>query len=292
MKLKIGAVSVTPVLGQPEKNLAMMKEWLEKLSGADLVVFPELFLSGYSIKDRARAVASEIDRKNILDIIADMAEEHGACIIFGSPEVEGENVYNTSILVAPNGKIGKYRKAHLPNFGPFEEDIHFFKGREFPIFETRFGKLAMSICYDVFFPELYRLYALKGATIMTCISASPHISRKYFETLLPARAIENTAFVIYSNLVGIYNSMMFWGGSRIIGPRGDLLGVSREFKEDATVVEIDTREIGVARDFRTTVDDTRPELWEELKNLGGGENGDGDDMREEDSSEEPVTEGR
>jgi predicted amidohydrolase len=160
---------------------------------------------------------------------------------------------------------------HLANFGPFEEHLYFGRGNELPVFETKFGKIGMLICFDCFFPELSKIYALKGADILVCISASPSTTRIFFEKVIVSRAIENTVFFTYTNLVGTELNMVYWGGNTVIGPRGDVKAKGEYFKEDTVTCEINLKELSTAREFRPTIRDTRMELFAELQKLLEGD---------------------
>jgi predicted amidohydrolase len=127
------------------------------------------------------------------------------------------------------------------------------------------GNIGLTICYDVFFPEVYRLTRLKGAQLLICISASPAVRRGYFEILTSARALENTAFLAYVNLAGIEDGLQFWGGSRLVGPTGDVLAKAKYDEEDFLVCEVDFADLTTAETFIPTLRDLRPELFEKLK---------------------------
>lgn len=196
-----------------------------------------------------------------------MAEEHSAHIAFGMPEREPgtRRLYNASVLVAPDGRAVVYRKVYPANFGPFEEGLYFARGNELPLVDTKLGKIGLLICYDSFFPELAKAYALKGADLLAIISASPATSKPFFDRILPARAIENALYVLYANLVGTELNIVFQGGTQAIGPRGEDLGRAKDFVEDTVVAEIDLRDVKIARAFRPTLRDTRQEMWEAVE---------------------------
>ena len=112
-----------------------------------------------------------------------LCREHGVHIIFGMPEesdVKGV-LHNTAVLVGPKGIIGKYRKVHLPTHTVFEEKRYYRPGQAAPVFDTRFGPIGLTICYDLYFPELTRLLALQGAQLIIAISASPSLRRRFFD---------------------------------------------------------------------------------------------------------------
>jgi predicted amidohydrolase len=106
---------------------------------------------------------------------------------------------------------------------------------------------------------------LKGAQLIVCISASPAVRRAFFETLTVARAIENTAFLAYVNLVGIEDGLQFWGGSRLVGPNGKVLVQAKYDEEDLVMCDADYADIRSVETFVPTLRDLRPELFDELK---------------------------
>lgn len=264
--MKLALAQLSPVLGDKEKNLDMMEN-VVKNSESDLVMFGELFLTGYMCRDNLTKLAEPLDGVSV-NAIAKMAKEHDMHIVFGMPErskeVQGQ-IFNSAVLVYPDERVERYRKLHLANFGPFEEHLYFARGSELPVFDTDIGKIGMLICFDCFFPELSKIYALKGADVLVCISASPSSTRIFFEKVIVARAIENTLFFTYTNLVGTELNMVFWGGNTVIGPRGDEKAKGEYFKEGIVTSEIDLKELNVAREFRPTIRETRIELFNELK---------------------------
>jgi predicted amidohydrolase len=106
---------------------------------------------------------------------------------------------------------------------------------------------------------------LKGAQLIVCISASPAVRRSYFEILTCARAIENTAYLAYVNLVGVQDGLQFWGGSRLVSPSGDILAKAKYDEEDLVICEVDYGDLRTAETFIPTLRDLRPELFDKLK---------------------------
>lgn len=254
---------------EKEANLQKMEEYARKAKelGAELVVFPELSLTGYIIRDDVYELAEEIPGPSTR-VMEKMARELGLYVIFGMPELSEKaeaTVYNSAVLVGSEGLIGKYRKIHLPNHSVFEEKRYFRPGYNPGAFETKLGKIGLIICYDIFFPELSRLLRLEGAKLMVCISASPSTRRKFFETLTIARAIENSAFFAYVNLVGIENGLQFWGGSRLVSPNGDIIVEAACDEESLVIGEVDYTSLKPTEIFTPTIKDLRPELFEKLR---------------------------
>jgi predicted amidohydrolase len=175
-------------------------------------------------------------------------------------------IHNAAVLVGPKGLIGKYRKMYLPTHSIFEEKRYFRPGYQAAVFDTPLGRIGLIVCYDIFFPEVSRLARLKGAQLIVCISASPATRRGFFEVLTVARAMENTAFLAYVNLVGIEDGLQFWGGSRLVGPNGKILAQAKYDDEDLVICDVDYTEIRPLEAFVPTLKDLRPELFDELKN--------------------------
>lgn len=258
--VRAALLQLQPALGEPQRNLATLTKHVAKAK-ADLCVFPELYLSGYFNRDALRTLAEPLDGP-LVKGLAKAAKQSGAHIITGMPrasEVRGV-VHNSSVLVTPGGEAFAYDKLYLPSFSVFEEDLYFGEGRGLPTFKTDLGRIGMSICYDLFFPEITKAMAMQGADVLTCISASPTISRRYFEQVLPARAIETTCFLLFTNLVGPQDQVSFWGGARAFSPRGEVLAQGPLMKEAATKATLDLDELGAARLKRPLLRDTRPEL--------------------------------
>jgi len=262
--MKVALAQLAPRLLDKERNLERIDKTVSK-SRADLVMFGELFLTGYMARDAFPRLAETIPGP-ATERIAKIAAEHGAHIVVGMPErdVKGRHLFNTSVLVAPDGTLHRYRKMHPANFGPFEEGLYFGRGSDLVLADTKLGRLGLMVCYDAFFPELAKAYALRGADVLLVVSAAPATSKAFFDKILPARAIENTIFVLYTNLVGTELNIVFQGGTQAIGPRAEDLGRAKDFAEEVVVAEVDLRELKVAREFRPTIRDTRPELWDEI----------------------------
>jgi predicted amidohydrolase len=252
------AIAQTPnQLGDKQENLRRMEMCLDEQE-ADLYVFGELFVTGYMCRDLLPRLAEEIDGRSVRRIQG-MAEERGCTVVCGMPlwsqDVPGL-LYNCALAVGPDGCVQKYEKVNLANFGPFEERFFFTPAQEPVMFDIKGSQFGVCICYDVFFPELIKSYAIQGAKGILCISASPSTSREQFEKVLPARATENTMFMIYSNLVGAQLNLVFHGGGQAYGPRGNQLAKCAYLRHDVRVMDFDPKEIDIARRMRPTIRDS------------------------------------
>jgi len=268
-KIKIALAQISCKRGDKAENTRKIEREVTKAKqqGAELVIFPELSLTGYTMRDQIYELAETIPGHSTT-VIEKLAKKTGTYIVFGMPELSEKTqatIYNTAVLVSPDGFIGKYRKMYLPTHSVFEEKRYFRPGYQTPVFETELGKMGLIICYDIFFPEVSRLARLKGAELIVCISASPATRKAFFETLTAARAIENTAFLAYVNLVGIEDGLQFWGGSRLIGPNGKALIEAKYDEEDLVIGEIHYADTRPTETFVPMLKDLRPELFDKLK---------------------------
>ncbi len=262
--MKAALAQLAPSLGDKEKNLKKLEKAVATAK-ADLVLAGELYLTGYMARDAFARLAEPIDGPSVKAALK-MARDHGTHIVFGMPEREvgTRRLYNTSVVVQPDGRVASYRKIYPANFGPFEEGLYFARGDGLTLVDTKLGKIGLLICYDCFFPELAKAYALKGADLLAIISASPATSKPFFDRILPARAIENAIYVLYANLVGTELNVVFQGGTQGIGPRGEDLGKVPDFEEGTVLADIDLRDVKTARTFRPTLRDTRKDQWEPI----------------------------
>jgi predicted amidohydrolase len=268
-KVKLALAQISSKREDKKANLQKIEEFTVKAKeqSADLVIFPELSLTGYVLHDQVYELAEVIPGPST-KTIEELAKKTGTHIIFGMPERSEKTkatIFNTAVLVGPNGFIGKFRKMYLPTHSVFEEKRYFRPGYQTAVFNTPIGNVGLFICYDIFFPEVCRLTRLKGAELLVCISASPAVRRRYFEILTAARALENTAFLAYVNLAGVEDGLQFWGGSRLVSPTGDLLAKAKYDEEDLVICEVDYNDMRPAETFIPTLRDLRPELFDQLK---------------------------
>jgi len=266
---KIALAQISCRQGDKKGNLDKITKALEraKKQGAELVILPELSLTGYVVRDEIYNLAERIPGPST-QIVEEAAKKNHLYVVFGMPEVSQmtqATLHNAAVAIGPDGLIGKYHKMYLPTHSIFEEKRYFRPGYQTAVFDTVLGKLGLIICYDIYFPEVTRLTRLKGAQLLICISASPGVRRSFFEVLTVARAIENTAFLAFVNLAGIQDGLQFWGGSRIVGPSGRVLVQAKYDEEDFITGEIDYSDIRPIEAFVPTLRDLRPELFDQLK---------------------------
>lgn len=269
-EINVALAQISCKVGDKEHNLSVMERNIRqaKQKDANLVVFPELASTGYMCRDLVYELAEPVPEGPSIRRLEEVTKKEGIHVIFGMLERSGKAraaLYNAAVLLGPNGFIGKYRKTHLPTHSAFEEKRYFRPGYQAPVFETGIGRLGLTVCYDVFFPEISRLLRLKGSQLIVCISASPAVRRKFFETLTVARAIENTAYLVYVNLVGVEDGLQFWGGSRIVAPNGKIISQAKYDEEDLVIGRIDYANLEITETFVPILRDLRPEFFDLLK---------------------------
>ncbi len=257
-----------PKVGNKQRNLKQISEQASKArkKNIDLLIFPELQLTGYTMRDEVYHLAEPILGPSTRKVET-MAREHGVHVVFGmaeESEVKGV-IHNTAVFVGPKGLIGRYRKIHLPTHSVFEERRYYRPGQEASVFKTDIGTIGLSICYDLYFPELTRLQALQGAELVVCISASPGLRQRFFEGFCLSRAMENAVYLAYVNRVGIEEGLQFWGGSRVIAPNGSVLAQCKCDVEEFQICKVDLGEVSRARAFIPTIKDLEPGLFDQLR---------------------------
>jgi predicted amidohydrolase len=260
MRILLGQLA--PAKGDVAGNLTRV-ESLVRATPCDLAVFPELFLSGYRVGDRVHALA--LARGDpAWERLGALAQSTGRGVVVGAPlrhATRPGETENAALVASPDGSVHAQVKRFLPTYGPFEEGSFFSPTTESDPIASGGIRLGVSICYDAFFPEVGRALALAGAEVLVVISASPVTSRRLFERVLPARAIENALPVVYVNRVGVEDGIVFGGGSAAWDPRGEPLVPAatpfprREAEESVGVVTVDPTEARRWRPFRPVLRD-------------------------------------
>jgi len=246
--MKVAAVQMDVFFGKVAANVARVNRHLTTLKGqrVDLAVFPEAALTGYCYDSKEDALASALDLANstALEDIQDVCNTLDISAVVGFAEREGDKLYNSAAYLEPGAPARIYRKTHLPCLGM---DRFAEVGQKLEVLDTRHGKLAILICFDLRFPEAARTLALAGAEIIVLPTNWPEGAEVSAEHISIARAAENRVFVITCNRVGTENDFRFIGKSKIIHPSGRVLS-GAEALEVIIVAELDPAE---ARQKRT-----------------------------------------
>ena len=264
-QITIATVQMTPKLGQVEENLERMGKWVEDICRdrkVDLIVFPELVVSGYECGVRFADLAEQVPG-HMVRYMAKRASDFGVHLVFGLVEKQRvESVlYDSAVLVDSEGEVNMtYRKIHLRG----EERLAFRPGYRLEVAETSFGRVGLLLGYDLPFPEAARCLMLQGAEII-CVCAAwerPHTAawRNYVVT----RALENSVFVAAANRTGEEYTYHFFGGSLIAGPGGEVYSTSDEDVEGYGVATIDLDEVRRNREDTQLLQIRQPRSYREI----------------------------
>lgn len=222
-ELSVVLAQLTPALRDSQANLARMLQMMERHAGADLVVFPELFLGGYTT--RAPADLAIDAQSPEIEQLCLHAERCDTAVIFGAAEHYRGGVANSAFCIDRRGRLaGIYRKTHL--FG--DELDAFIAGDELTIVELDGHRLGPMICFDVEFPEVARALSQAGAEALITISANMTPFGRDHHLFAMARAIENTRPHVYVNQTGSGEAFEFTGGSMLVSVDGDTLAMAGE----------------------------------------------------------------
>lgn len=258
--IKIAVAQIDIQWADPEANLIAARQIVSQAAsdGADLVVLPELWSSGF---DLAHAIdyATSIDG-GLFREMGTWAREYGLHIVGSLLEAEGSRIYNTSTLFGPGGLVGRYRKIHL--FRLMDEHRYLSPGDQPTLCNAvPWGETGLAICYDLRFPELFRGYALAGARLVVIPAQWPAPRIDHWQTLLRARAIENQCVVVGCNRIGADPNNVFGGMSAVIGPWGEVLTEGGE-RSALLTAEVDLTVVDQARQRIPVLLDRCPECYE------------------------------
>ena len=232
--MKIAVAQISCSLGDPHANLLRVRDFSRRArdAGAELIVFPEMTDTGYSMPVVQTHASSWTS--GFVPELQEIARKLSIAIVSGVSERDGTSIYNSQIFVDQDGNItAKYRKTHLYAVAPVEEQKCFAPGDRFASVTQGGLRFGFSICYDLRFPEMYRKLATEqnvGAFIVS--SAWPFPRVEHFRTLALARAIENQCYIIASNRVGKDDDLWFCGSSAIIDPRGIVIAAASADREE------------------------------------------------------------
>jgi omega-amidase len=243
---KAGIIQFDILLGNTDSNLETALKEIEAAAGqgAGLVLLPEMWSCGF---DNSRLHEHAGDTFRIIEKLSQKAIQHRMIIAGSMPELSGGNIYNTMYVIDVDGSIaGAYRKVHL--FSITGEDKFFSSGQKPVVCDTSIGPIGLMICYDLRFPELCRVLALKGAWAALVTAQWPFERISHWKTLLQARAVENQMFVVAANRSGSDPQLKYGGCSRVIAPFGNILAESDDNLPSTFIADIDHSEMKKYRD--------------------------------------------
>jgi NAD+ synthase (glutamine-hydrolysing) len=279
-KLSLALAQINTILGNVdanlEKHLALVYEACKR--GTELIIFPELSLTGYVLQDIAASVAH---RPNPDDPVFRklLKASNDIDMVVGFVEEDERYRYYISAAYLSDGKISHvHRKVYLPTYGIFDEKRYFAAGDSFRSFETRFGRAGILICEDFWHASSPYTLWMDGADLMFFTSASPGRgvteetlgSAMWVETVNRTYAGLFTTFVAHANRVGFEDGLNFWGGSTVFDPDGRLITQAPYNDEGLTLAELDLNQLRRTRTRLPLLRDERPDLvLKELQRITG-----------------------
>lgn len=274
-QLRVACIQTHPVISETERNVARTIDFIGEAAsaGAQLVVLPELCNTGYvfETRDEAFALAEPIGTGPTTRRWAEAAAKHRLTLVAGITERDGDVLYNSAVVIGPSGVIGTYRKNHL--WGA--ENLFFERGNlGVPVFRIGAGRIACAICYDIWFPEIFRLAALQGADLL-CVPTNwvpmpsqPPNMMVMANILAMGGAHANSMFVACADRVGNERGQPFLGNSIIASHAGwPLAGPASAHGEEIIVADMnlaDARRKRTLNDFNQLLRDRRTDVYDEM----------------------------
>jgi predicted amidohydrolase len=272
MPIKVALGQIKPSLGDVGRNLAQHHDVIERAveAGADLVVFPELSLTGYYLQDLVPDVALDPQTSDALAQLLDLSRQRKIDITVGFVEVAHDyRFFNSSAYLSQGRIVHIHRKVYLPTYGMFDESRYLAAGDALRAFDTRFGRMGILICEDLWHPSTLYLMAHDGAQVLLAVSAGPGRGLRLpdklgslhaWESINRSAAQSYMLYVVYVNRVGFEDGAMFAGSSELIDPFGRCLVKAKTFDEEICFGEIDALEVRRARTLYPQLRDERLDL--------------------------------
>lgn len=249
--MKVHVEQMKPTLGNVEKNLEIMLEAIDRAieEKSELIIFPELSLTGYVLED----IVFDVGIKEVPEILLEKSKE--ISIIFGAVEEgEEEYPYNTAYYLEDGKIMHKHRKVYLPDYGMFFEGRYFMAGNRVSAFDTKFGRVGMLVCEDVWHQSTQHILAQDGAKYMFIISNSParlgatkESLSESWKVIVRANSLLNGIYSVVVNRCGVEDGVAFYGNSFIVDPNGKIVKEAEYLKEDSFTYDLEPREIKRAR---------------------------------------------
>ena len=259
--MKVGYIQTSPIFGEVTQNFEQVENLLGNTK-ADLIVLPELFATGYTFisKEEAESMAEKTEGETAKFLMG-LAEKTGAVVVGGFIEKDGNQIFNSSMIVSDNEVLGTYRKLHLY----YKEKMWFSPGNKpLETYDVKKTKVGIMICFDWFFPETIRSLALLGADI---IAHPANLVLPYCQNAMTTRCLINRVFGVTSNRIGTEvrgeDNFTFTGGSQITAYNGEVLSSAPKDKPHIDFVEIDVTQ---SRDknlnkYNDVFEDRRTDLY-------------------------------
>jgi len=247
-KFIAAAAQLSPRLGDVEANLGLYEKSIAEARGrgADLVVFSELSLTGYTLRDMVSTVALRLDGPELKHLRR--LSQKIAIVVGLVEETPSFRFHNSAVLLDRGEIVAVHRKVYLPTYGMFDEQRYFARGSQIRAFDCRFGRGAILICEDLWHPSTAYLAALDDALFILCPSASPlrgisegqqqDDNARYWEMINRFYTTTFSVSLVYSNRVGFEDGVGFWGGSEILDAAGERVAKASYYEPDLVVGEV------------------------------------------------------
>lgn len=270
MKCTLAVAQIDSAVGDLKKNIQHHVAYIKKAirNKADIIVFPELSLTGYTIRDLNWDLALRAE-PNVHFMEFLRLSKSITIIVGGIEESNDFGLYNSAFIIEDGKVHSAHRKVYLPTYGMFEELRHFSQGKEIRTFKSKHGTLGILICEDLWHLSLPYILAHDGAQVIISLTASPtrlsgtkkslavadvnHEQHRVYARLL-------STYVVFANRVGIEDGVNFWGGSQVVDPAGNPIVTAKYFEEDLIFAKIDENNIRRARRFSRHFIDDLPEF--------------------------------
>ncbi len=237
--------------------------------GAKIICFPQLFNLPWfprEINADHFALAENLVQETIT-ALSEFAEQERIILICPVFEkTQNSRYFNSAVLINHDGNIlGQYRKVHIPDLPLWKERFYFEAGDlGFPVFKTDYADIGIQLCWDTFFPEGFRILALKGAQIVFCPTASAYATQQRWKKVAYGHAITNNLFIMRVNRVGQEKKQTFYGNSFCVDPHGNLLEETGDANQSILVCSVDLEEINKLRQNWTFFENRQPALYGEI----------------------------
>jgi predicted amidohydrolase len=248
MSIRVAIAQINPKLGDLQANLSLYDEKVRQglKERAEFLLFPELSLTGYYLRDTVPSVALTMKSAEITTL---KQLSRQLPFVAGLVEESADHRFFNAAVYFEDGEVRHvHRKVYLPTYGMFDEQRYFAAGNRIRAFESKFGRLALLICEDLWHPSTINVAALDGALAVLCPSASPlrgvvdeqvqDDNARYWEMINRTYAETYSLFMIYGNRCGFEDGVGFWGGSEIVDPFGQRIAKAKYYEEDFIVADI------------------------------------------------------
>jgi NAD+ synthase (glutamine-hydrolysing) len=252
--IRVGIAQINSTVGDLTGNTQKIMQSIDqaKSLGVDLLTFPELAITGCPLEDLLLKPQFITQNRKCLDKIIEHSSD--IAVVVGFVDSDGD-IFNAAAILYDKKLVGVYHKFYLPNYGVFDENRYFQAGKACPVFVIYGIGVGITVCEDMWYetgPTTVQAYA--GARLLINISASPYYAGKGLscERMLATRASDNVAIVVYNNLVGGQDELVFDGNSLIINEKGEVIARGKQFEEDFIVADLDMEAL-----FRSQLHDSR-----------------------------------